>query len=384
MAYFAIGSLPCDGGMNVTASHNGPKWNGFKLCRSGSRPISYDTGIGAIEKRVRSSDAMSLAAGERRGEVRKEEMLARYVDHLMKFAGELAPRSLVIDAANGMAGLILPSLSERLARGGISLTPLFWELDGNFPNHEANPLKPEIIAVVGRSVAEGKGRYHGGASFDGDADRCAFVDERGVPVPNDVMTALLASEQLKRHPGSAIVYDLRSSWVVPESIAAAGGRPIRERVGHSFIKETMRREQAVFGGELSGHYYWREHFFSDSAMVAFVEALSILSASGAPFSELLKDLRRYHATGEINFEVADKAAAMADLKKRFGKEASRIDELDGVTVEMGTLGRRPWWWFNVRPSNTEPLLRLNLEASDAGLRDEKRDLLVKLLGQPVH
>jgi phosphomannomutase len=381
MAYFAIGSLPCDGGMNVTASHNGPQWNGFKLCRSGARPVSYDTGIGAIEMRVSSPEPLEPAS--RRGVVRREEMLVRYVDHLLGFAGPLEPRSLVVDAANGMAGYVLPLLSERLGKSGIQLTPLFWELDGRFPNHEANPLKPEVIAVVGKEVEKGHGRYHGGASFDGDGDRCAFVDERGEAIPNDVMTALLARELLKTHPGSAVIYDLRSSWVVPETIAASGGRPIRERVGHSYIKETMRREKALFGGELSGHYYWRENFFSDSALVAFVVVLSVLSASSTPFSERVADLRRYYATGEINFEVPDKPAAMERLRKRFEKEATRVDDLDGVTMEFGTIRKRPWWWFNVRPSNTEPLLRLNLEASDPELRDEKKTLLTGLLGKPV-
>lgn len=380
MAYFAIGTLPSDGGLNVTASHNGPAWNGFKLCRSGARPISYDTGIGAIEARVKATGTPPVAA--KRGALKREEMLERYVEHVLRFAGPLEPRRILVDAANGMAGLILPPLAERLRKKGVELEPLFWELDGEFPNHEANPLKPEVIAVVGDRVK--RGRYHAGASFDGDGDRCAFVDETGEPVPNDLLTALLARELLKRHPGSAIVYDLRSSWIVPETIRAAGGKPVRERVGHSFIKETMRREKAVFGGELSGHYYFRDHFYSDSAMVAFVEVLSILASGPATLRERVSDLRRYAATGEINFEVEDKTAAMTALRERFGKDAARVDELDGVTVEMGAVGKSPWWWFNVRPSNTEPLLRLNLEASDARLRDEKRDLLVKLLGKPVH
>ncbi len=381
MAYFAIGSLPCDGGMNVTASHNGPRYNGFKLCRSGARPVSYDTGIGAIETRVRSAAPIEVAA--KRGDLRREEMLAPYVEHLMGFARGLVGRSLVVDAANGMAGLVLPPLAECLARAQVRLAPLFWELDGNFPNHEANPLKPEVMAVVGAAVREGKGKHHAGASFDGDGDRCAFVDESGTPIPNDLMTALLARELLVRHPGAAIVYDLRSSWVVKESVQAAGGRPIRERVGHSFIKGTMRREKAVFGGELSGHYYWRDHFYSDSALVAFVEVLNILSSSATPLSERVRDLRRYHATGEINFEVEDKAGAMETLRARFAKEATRVDDLDGVTVEFGDVSRKPWWWFNVRPSNTEPLLRLNLEASDPALCAEKKALLVGLLGSPV-
>lgn len=382
MAYFAIGSLPCDGGLNVTASHNGPKWNGFKLCRAGARPVSYDTGIGAIEKQVRSDDPMAPASN--RGTVRQESVLSAYLDHLLKFAPALTPKRILVDAANGMAGFILPELSKKLAARGVELVPMFWELDGNFPNHEANPLKPEIMEILAKEVRKQPGRFAGGASFDGDADRCAFVDEKGEPIANDLMTAMLSRELLLKNPGAGIIYDLRSSWVVPETITQAGGRPIRERVGHSFIKETMRREKGVFGGELSGHYYFRDHFYSDSAMVAFMHVLQMISESPAPLSTRAQGLRKYFATGEINFEVADKQKMMADLKTRFGSEATRMDDLDGITIEFGSVTRKPWWWFNVRPSNTEPLLRLNLEASDAGLRYEKRALLVSILGQPVH
>jgi phosphomannomutase len=283
-----------------------------------------------------------------------------------------------------MAGLILPRVKECLTKSGIELSPMFWELDGDFPNHEANPLKPEIMEIAAKGVRQAKGTLDGAASFDGDGDRCAFVDERGEPIPNDLMTALLARELLKKEPGAAFVYDLRSSWVVPETIAAAGGRPIRVRVGHSFIKETMRQEGAIFGGELSGHYYWKDHFYCDSAMVTLVEVLTLMASGATPLSERVKDLRKYAATGEINFEVHDKDAVLSSLRKRFGGDATRSDELDGLTMEFGSLGKRPWWWFNVRASNTEPLLRLNLEASEPKLRDEKRALLVSLIGEPVH
>ncbi|MFN0207127.1 MAG: phosphomannomutase/phosphoglucomutase [Planctomycetota bacterium] len=382
MAYFAIGSIECDGGMNITASHNGPKWNGFKLCRRGARPVSFDSGIGNIEKRVRSSDAMAPVTN--RGTLRQENVLQKYIQHLLKFAPNLKPGRVYVDAANGMAGLILPELSKELAKKGVELVPMFWELDGNFPNHEANPLKPDIIEILAKEIRKEPGKFIMGASFDGDADRCAFVDEAGAAISNDLMTAMLAKELLQKNGPAAIVYDLRSSWVVPETILQKGGRPIRERVGHSYIKETMRRENAIFGGELSGHYYWRDHFFSDSAMVAFMHVLQMLSNSKAPLSALANDLRRYHATGEINFEVEDKAKAMADLKHRFANEATRTDELDGITIEFGSIAKKPWWWFNVRASNTEPLLRLNLEASDAALCTEKRNLLIPLLGKPVH
>jgi phosphomannomutase len=380
MAYFAIGTLPCDGGLNVTASHNGPKWNGFKLCRSGARPVSYETGIGALEKRVLGSEPMPKAT--KTGGLRTEEMLHRYGDHLMRFTKRGAPRKILCDAANGMAGLVLPELAPRMQQNGVELAPKFWELDGNFPNHEANPLKDDVMEIVAKDVRAAKGKYHAAASFDGDADRCAFVDETGTPIPNDLMTALIARELLRSQPGAVVVYDLRSSWVVPETIAKSGGRPMRVRVGHSFIKETMRKESAIFGGELSGHYYWKDHFYCDSAMVALSYVVGLLASSETPLSERVRDLRKYFATGEINFEVHDKAAAIAGLKARFGKEATRMDDLDGVTVEFGTIQKAPWWWFNVRVSNTEPLLRLNLEASDAKLREEKRALLISILGTP--
>lgn len=382
MAYFAIATQPCDGGINVTASHNGPMWNGFKLSRAGARPMSYDTGIAAIESRVRAEEPMAAVA--KRGGVRSVELQSAYLDHLMRFFRPGRPVKLLCDAANGMGGYILPGLAERLARSGIELAPMFWELDGTFPNHEANPLKPAIIEIAAREVRNARPRFDGAASFDGDADRCAFVDESGAAIPNDLMTALLARELLVKHPGAAFVYDLRSSWVVPEVIGAAGGKPIRVRVGHSYIKETMRREGAVFGGELSGHYYWKDHFYCDSAMVTLVQVLTLLASATTPLSDRVRDLRRYFATGEINFEVENKSEVLTRLRERYGRAATRSDELDGLTMEFGSLGKKPWWWFNVRASNTEPLLRLNLEASEAGLRDEKKAEIVSLVGAPVH
>jgi phosphomannomutase len=244
--------------------------------------------------------------------------------------------------------------------------------------HEANPLKEENLDFVRELVETSGARL--GVSFDGDADRCCFVDETGRTVPADLMTALLAREILRERPGAPIVYDLRSSWVVKEAIREAGGVPLRERVGHSFIKATMRAKGAVFGGELSGHFYFADNFTTDSGVIAMVSALSLLARrerAGTPFSALVEDLRRYQATGELNFEVADKEAAMDALAARWPE--ARCDRLDGVTVEVGELGDAAWWWCNVRPSNTEPLLRLNLEASTAALRDEKRAEVVAFL-----
>ena len=233
-------------------------------------------------------------------------------------------------------------------------------------------------AISGELVRTRKAEL--GVSFDGDADRCCFVDETGRTVGNDLMTALLACDVLKKHPRAPIVYDLRSSWVVKEEIAKHGGLPIRDRVGHSFIKATMRERKAVFGGELSGHFYFADNFTCDSGMLAMISALNLIAGEKRRFSELVAGLRRYHSTGEINFHVEDKAAAIAGLKKKYAD--GRQDELDGITVEFGELGGREWWWFNVRPSNTEPLLRLNLEASSVNLRDRRRDEIVSALGEP--
>jgi phosphomannomutase len=252
------------------------------------------------------------------------------------------------------------------------------ELDGTFPNHEANPLKEENLDPLRELVTSSGAAI--GVSFDGDADRCCFVDEAGRTVPADLMTALLAPGFAARAAGTPIVYDLRSSWVVKEEIEKAGGKPLRDRVGHSFIKATMREHKSPFGGELSGHFYFGDNFTTDSGVIAMMSALSHLSRSDRPLSELVAGLRRYHATGEINFRVPDKAASIAALKARYAD--GRQDELDGITVEYGGLGDADWWWFNVRASNTEPLLRLNLEARDEATRDRRRNELVELLGEP--
>jgi phosphomannomutase len=373
MAYFAIGSIDCDGGLNVTASHNPGEYNGMKLCARGARPISAANGILDIERMCKEPSPPPVA---RRGALESRDVLQDYARHVARFAHLSREVSIAIDAANGMEAYTLPAILERVPK--IRARTLFMELDGTFPNHEANPLKEENLDPVRALVKSAKTEL--GVSFDGDADRCCFVDESGRTVGNDLMTALLAREVLASHPGAPIVYDLRSSWVVKEEIAKHGGVPIRDRVGHSFIKATMRERGAQFGGELSGHFYFAENFVSDSGVIAMVSALNLLAREKQPFSALVSGLRRYHATGEINFHVEDKARAIAALKSQY--KAGRADELDGITVEFGALGEREWWWFNVRPSNTEPLLRLNLEASDAGLRDRRRDEIVRLLGRP--
>ena len=373
MAYFAIGSNDCDGGLSVTASHNPGEYNGMKLCARGARPISAANGILDIERMCGEAQPAAVA---KRGSVSKLDLLAKYAEHVASFAALERPMTVAIDAANGMAAYTLPPILERLK--GVTPHTLFMQLDGTFPNHEANPIKEENLRDVQALARKTKADF--GVGFDGDADRCCFVDEAGRTVSADLMTALLARVFLAKKPGAAVVYDLRSSWVVKEEIERAGGVAIRDRVGHSFIKATMRAKSAVFAGELSGHFYFADNFVSDSGEIAFVSALSMLSRGAEPLSRRVESLRRYHATGEINFHVEDKAGAIARLKKQFSD--GRQDELDGITVEYGDLKSSDWWWFNVRASNTEPLLRLNLEAKSSATRDARRAQLVGMLGEP--
>ena len=373
MAYFAVGSQPCDGGLVVTASHNPGEYNGMKLCRAGAAPVSGATGIAELEQLCKQELPRTV---EKRGALAQIDLLDAYAAHVARFAELEAPLKVAIDASNGMAGYTLPPILERLKQ--VSVATLFMTPDGTFPNHEANPLKEHNLDPVRALVKQSGARF--GVGFDGDADRCCFVDETGRTVPNDLMTALMARVQLARHPGAPIVYDLRSSWVVREEIAKAGDKPLRDRVGHSFIKATMRAHKAVFGGELSGHFYFADNYTCDSGEIAFATALSLIASSEQPLSQLVAGLRRYHSSGEINFELADKAALLAQLRQRY--KDGRQDELDGLTVEYGDLGKPPWWWFNVRASNTEPLLRLNLEASDAGLARSKLAELMGVLGKP--
>jgi phosphomannomutase len=376
MTYFAIASLDCDGGLCVTASHNPAEYNGMKLCGPGATPISAANGIKDIERMCSEAAPAPVA---QRGREERVDLLQRYAAHVASFAELSAPLKVAIDASNGIAGYTLPPILEKLPL--IRAHSILMEPDGNFPVHEANPLKEENLRWVQDLVRQTGARL--GVSFDGDADRCCFVDEAGRTVSADLMTALMARYLLAKHGPAPVVYDLRSSWVVKEVIQQSGGRALRDRVGHSFIKATMRQHGALFGGELSGHFYFQKNFTTDSGVIAMMTALSLLESPanrGQPLSALVADLRRYHSTGEINFHVEDKAAKIAELKRRYAD--GRQDELDGITVEYGDLSRPDWWWFNVRLSNTEPLLRLNLEARTQALRDRKRDELIALLGVP--
>ncbi len=358
MSYYGNGSLNADAGIMITASHNPGEWNGFKLSRRQAVPISGQTGIADIEQLARA-DRFRPAA--RSGSVSRHDVQAAYTAHISKFAALRQPVRIAVDYANAMG-----IMEARALAGLLEITPLYDTFDGTFPHHEANPLKTETLADLQELIRGGN--YDFGAAFDGDADRVGFVDERGTIVPMDLVSALIATIMLKREPGSNILYDLRSSWAVKEAIAENGGKPHMCRVGHAFIKQQMRELQAVFAGELSGHYYFRDNFYTESAALAVLAVANLVSQSGQPLSQLIKPLQRYAKSDEINSEVRDTAKVLRRLKEKYA--AGEILELDGLSVVF------PDWWFNVRPSNTEPLIRLNLEARTPELlRQHTGDLL---------
>jgi phosphomannomutase len=359
LLYFAAGSFSAPGAM-VTASHNPGKYNGFKLCRAGAVPIADELG------RIRTDAARGLPPAPARGERSVRHFLDGYVDYLRKLVDLSGGRPLkvVVDAGNGMAGYTAPAVFAGLP---IELVELYCELDGTFPNHEANPLEPANLAdLCARVVAEGA---DAGLAFDGDADRCFVVDERGEPVSASAITGLVATRELAKEPGASVIYNLITSRAVPEIVSAAGGAPVRTRVGHSFIKQTMAETGAIFGGEHSAHYYFRDFWCADSGMLAALHVLAALSGQEGALSGLMADYHRYAASGEINSTVADPAERMAEVAREYGRrDGVRIDELDGVTVNLPDGS-----WFNLRPSNTEPLLRLNVEAADAAAVNTLRD-----------
>ena len=369
MNYFAIGHLKAAGGVQVTASHNPAEYNGLKFSKHEARPVSGDHGIPLLESAVATG---SFPPAGRRGGLERTDVSAAYREHVLGFLDRPADArrlEVVVDAANGMA-VVDRAIWEAL---GVDLIPLYFELDGSFPNHEANPLKLENLRDLQAKVKETGADL--GVACDGDFDRAAFVDERGEPVGSDLATALIAGELLAHDPGKAVLYDLRSSRAVPEYIREKGGVPVRERVGHSFMKATLRERHGVFGGELAGHYYFRDHFHADCAMAAVIEILNLLWHSGKRMSEVVAPLARYAKSPETNFEVEDKSAKMKELEAAYGD--GRIDWLDGITVEYDD------WWFNVRPSNTEPLLRLVCEARTPEMLAAKMGELVARIGHPV-
>jgi phosphomannomutase len=366
LLYFASGSLDVAGVM-LTASHNPPRYNGVKFCLPGAKPVGEDTGLVEIRTLAERDVPAPLAS---RGSVRRVDLLDAYVEHVLSFidASRVRPLKVVVDTANGMGGLVAPAVFEHLP---VTLIHLFPELDGTFPNHPADPIDPENQRDLKRELLSSEADV--GLAFDGDADRVFFVDERAEGVSGSDVTALVARAVLAREPGAAIVHNLICSWAVPEVIRENGGTPIRSRVGHSFIKQVMAETGAAFGGEHSGHYYFRENYRADSGLIAAVVVLEELSLAGAPMSELLRPFRRYHSSGEINTRVDDHFARIETIAATYAD--ARTERLDGLTVEFDD------WWFNVRPSNTEPLLRLNVEAKTEELLKEKTGEVLAVIRQ---
>jgi phosphomannomutase len=368
MVYFAVGELELDGGVMVTASHNPKDYTGMKIVRRGALPVGGELGL--LEIRDRAMSLGDTSRGQTPGQVQEYDIWPAFIDRVLSFIdlSEIKPLRVVIDAANGMAGVMLPPVLERLP---IEAVRYYFEPDGTFPNHEPNPLLPENRQfIIERTKAEGADF---GVAFDGDADRCFFVDDTGEFVPGDFVTALFAELVLEKNPGAKIIYDVRASWAVPERIERAGGVPLINRVGHAFIKQRMREEGAVFGGEVSGHYYFRDFSQADSGVVPFLLMLELVSRRGQKLSEILCPFReRYFITGELNTPVPDVALKLQELKERFGPQGE-VSHLDGISVT----GKD--WHFNVRPSNTEPLLRLNLEARSEELMEEKRDEVLDVI-----
>lgn len=364
MSYFANGKLGADGSVIITASHNPGEWNGMKICREKAIPVSGISGIADIERIV--ADEAFDAPAATPGTVTDYDIKPEYFEHIRSFADITAPLKVVIDYANGMG----------ILEGGVftgdmfDITPMYDELDGTFPNHEANPLDHHTLSDISSKLKGGG--YDFGIAFDGDADRAGFLDENGDIVSMDMITALIAESLLKKQPGSPIFYDLRSSWAVKEVIEEAGGKPMMSRVGHAFIKAQMREADAVFAGELSGHYYFKDNFYTESSSLAAICVANLISRTGKPLSGLVQPIRRYVGSGEINSTVADVQTVFRRLEKKYG-DADNQFQLDGVSFEYSD------WWFNVRASNTEPLVRLNLEAKTPELMAEKRDEVLALI-----
>ncbi|WFE44842.1 phosphomannomutase/phosphoglucomutase [Verrucosispora sp. WMMD1129] len=373
MVYYASGSLGLPGAM-FTASHNPAQYNGIKLCHAGARPVGQDSGLAEVRDRAQALLDKDEPIGEPTAPTQRRDLLPDYAAHLRTLVdlSGIRPLTVVVDAGNGMGGHTVPSVlgDAALAALPLRIVPLYFELDGTFPNHEANPLDPANLVDLQRAVVA-----HGadiGLAFDGDADRCFVVDERGEPVSPSAITALVAARELAKHPGSTVIHNLITSSAVPEIIREHGGEPVVARVGHSFIKAEMARTNAVFGGEHSAHYYFRDFWFADTGMLAAMHTLAALGEQPLPLSTLAAEYERYVASGEINSTVADQAAKVTEVRAAYPE--AEADEMDGLTLRFADGA-----WFNLRASNTEPLLRLNVEAPTAGrmtaLRDEVLDLV---------
>nr|WP_221376647.1 phosphomannomutase/phosphoglucomutase [Actinoplanes polyasparticus] len=366
--YYASGSLGLPGAM-FTASHNPAQYNGIKLCRAGAKPVGQDSGLAVVRQRAEAllKDLNAEADGPSRLETR--DLLGAYAAHLRSLVdlSGIRPLKVIVDAGNGMGGYTVPAVlgDQVLPALPLEIVPMYFELDGSFPNHEANPLDPKNVVDLQNAIREQGADI--GVAFDGDADRCFIIDEKGDPVSPSAITALVARRELAKFPGSTVIHNLITSHAVPEIITEAGGTPVRSRVGHSFIKAEMARSNAVFGGEHSAHYYFRDFWFADTGMLAAMHVLAALGGQDRPLSEFAAEYERYSASGEINSTVADAAAKTAEVRAHFA--GAGFDELDGLTVQLPDGA-----WFNLRASNTEPLLRLNVEAPKpdrmASLRDE--------------
>jgi phosphomannomutase len=366
MLYFASGKLGMPGAM-FTASHNPAQYNGIKLCLSNARPIGKESGLLTIEKFVREGSPIALRSV---GVEKHRDMLEEYVDHLLTLVDikDIRPLKVIIDAGNGMAGHTAPAIFARL---NCEVIPMYFELDGSFPNHEANPLDETTLTDLKKAMKEHNADL--GLAFDGDADRCFLVDERGVAVNPSALTALIAHRELIKHPGSSIIYNLISSRTVKEVIDENGGVGLRSRVGHSYIKTMMAESGAIFGGEHSGHFYFKDFWRADSGALAALHAIAALGESNSTMSALLAPYDRYVTSGEINSKVSDTQVATQKVQDSYSKQQVTIDHLDGLTVNADT------WWFNLRPSNTEPLLRLNVEASTQAQMEIVRDEVLALI-----
>jgi phosphomannomutase len=367
--YFAINHLDTVGGVQTTASHNPIQYNGFKISGPRAKPIGAASGLDDIK---RIATALRVGQTGLKGQIEQMDLWPEYKKHVLQFLQLKRPLRVAVDASNGMAGKMIPTVF-----GGVKdleIIPILFEITGSFV-HEPNPLVENNLDALKARMSDTTPDL--GACFDGDADRCIFLDETGKMLGSDLITALLARDFLQdpKNKGATIVYDLRSSHVVPDEVRAAGGEPRRDRVGHAFIKKTMAETHAVFGGELSGHLYFRDNFYADSAAIAFARVLSVLSAEQKKLSQIMAPFYKYHQSGEINFQVEDKDAKIREMAEHYKK--ANVDYLDGITIDFGD------WWFNVRKSNTEPLLRLNLEAKTAPMLDEKLAELERILGKPA-
>lgn len=364
--YFAVGKFGYDGGVMITASHNPKEYNGFKICRKNAEPLSGQEGLNQMLKMIQ--DGTIPAKSPSRGVIARRDIGEVYAEHCLSFVdiGKIKPYRIVVDAGNGMAGLTLGPVLSQLP---IHVTPLYFELDGSFPNHPASPIELENLVDLQKKIAETKADF--GVAFDGDADRMFLVDAFGRQLGGDMVTALVARSLLSKHRGETVLYNLICSRAVPQLITKLGGTPIRTRVGHAIIKPLMKKHNAIFGGEHSGHFYFRDNWFADSGLIAFLVCLELISVENRPLHEMVKEIDPYVRSGEINSRVESIPEKIEAVTKAFAD--GEQDTIDGLTVQYKD------WWFNLRPSNTEPLIRLNIEASSPAMLEEKKNQLLKII-----